>query len=124
MRRAIRYILITGAFALATGGPLLAADLYPAPYHPPPVAYVPAAAFCTIGPGSTSVAILERAGARVVYPILPATRLLQVVALVSWVEARSATTTNSGTALSLVSKQTSTGLAITTTPVTQPRASL
>ena len=43
MRRAIRYILITGAFALATGGPLLAADLYPAPYHPPPVAYVPAA---------------------------------------------------------------------------------
>ena len=43
MRRAIRYILVTGAFTLATGGPLLAADLYPAPYHPPPVAYVPAA---------------------------------------------------------------------------------
>ena len=43
MQRAIRCILITGPFVLATGGPLLAADLYPAPYHPPPVAYVPAA---------------------------------------------------------------------------------
>src|SRR4029077_12998576 len=37
MRRTIRYILLTGAFALATGGPLLAADL------PPPVSYGPAA---------------------------------------------------------------------------------
>ena len=123
MRRAIRYILVTGASHSQRG------DHYSLPIFIPrpttrrrwPTFQL---LFCTIGPDSTSVAILERAGARVVYPILPATRLLQVVALVFWVEAKSATTTNSGAALLRVSKQTSNGQAITTTAVTQPRASL
>ena len=59
-----------------------------------------------------------------VFPIPPVTRLPQIMMPISWVEAKLATTTNSGAALLLVSKQTSTGLAIITTPVTQPRASL
>ena len=126
MLHAIKCILITGTLALATGRPSVAADLYPAPpYHPPPPAYVPVAAVLynwtrfyiggNLGAGWSQGSLSDTAGNTFTPSSKP---------LVSWVEAKSATTTNSGAALLLVSKQTSTGLAIITTPVTQPRASL
>ena len=72
-----------------------------------------------------SAAILERAGAKAAFPTMLATPSLQIVGSISWGEAKSVTTTNSaGAALLSVPKQTSTGLAITTTPVTQLRVSL
>jgi outer membrane immunogenic protein len=43
MQCALKHILVAGAFALATGGHSLAADLYPGPTSHPPATYVPVA---------------------------------------------------------------------------------
>jgi opacity protein-like surface antigen len=121
MQRAMKHILGMGVFAVATGGQSLAADLYPAPH--PAVAYVAAAAspYWTgfyfggnLGVGWSHGSFFDTAG-NTFTPNNDA---------IFWLEAKLATTTNSGAALLLVSKQTSTGQAIITTPVTQPRASM
>ena len=43
MQCALKHILVAGAFALATGGHSLAADLYPGPTGHPPATHAPVA---------------------------------------------------------------------------------
>ena len=118
MQRAMKHMLGMGVFAVATGGQSLAADLYPAPH--PAVAYVAAAAspYWTgfyfggnLGVGWSHGSFSDTAGNNFT-PNNDANFL--VGGQVGY----------SGAALLLVSKQSSTGQAIITTPVTQPRASM
>jgi hypothetical protein len=123
MRHAMRFILISGTLAFATARASVAADLYPAPpYHPPSATYVPVAAVLynwtgfyiggNLGAGWSQGSLSDTAGNTFTPNGNP-----------SFLGGgRSVTTTSSGVALSLVSKPTSTGPAITTTLVTPPRA--